>query len=174
MASIVGNKKLSIPAFTRKDIKELSSCIRISPSAALSLSTSNRPVLVWDNEDEDGIPFSPVFGYTMGMKIVSETGDLEIYVYSPENGSCLPYKKGVEVPVGYLPEVLAKVGGRFRVGKIISIDRSIELAHILTADGDRCGVDLSNIVFADNVKLGLEVTRADEAKESNANEVQEL
>lgn len=169
MASITGNKKLSIPAFTRKDIKELSSCIRVSPSAALGLSTSNKPVLVWDNEDEDGNPFLPTFGYAMGMSVTPETGDLEIYVYSPENGSCLPYKKGVEVPVGYLPEVLAKVGGRFRVGKIISINRNIELAHILTADGDRCGVDLGNIVFADNVKLGLEVNRADGAKESDAN-----
>ena len=171
MATISGNKKLSIPAFTRKDIKDLSSCIRISPNAALGLSTSNKPVLVWDSEDEDGNPFLPTFGYAMGMSITRETGDLEIYVYSPENGNCLPYKNGVEVPVGFLPEVFAKVGERYAVGKIISIDRSIELAHLLTADGDNYGVLLSNIVFADNVKLGLEVTRADEAKETNTNEV---
>lgn len=163
MASISGNKKLSIPAFTRKDIKDLSSCIRISPNAALGLSTSNKPVLVWDNEDEDGNPFLPTFGYAMGMSITRETGDLEIYVYSPENGNCLPYKKGVEVPVGFLPEVFAKVGERYAVGKIISIDRSIELAHILTANGDRYQVPLSNIVCADSVKLGLEVIRTDEA-----------
>lgn len=170
MASISGNKKLSIPAFTRKDIKELSNCIRISPNAALGLSTSNKPVLVWDNEDEDGNPFLPTFGYAMGMTVTRETGDLEIYVYSPENGNCLPYKKGVEVPLGFLPEVLAKVGERFRVGKIISIDRSIEQAHLLTADGDRYEVPLSNIVCADNVKLGLEVTRDDETEEPNTNE----
>ena len=171
MASISGNKKLSIPSFTRKDIKEISGCIRISPNAALGLSTSNKPVLVWDNEDEDGNPFLPTFGYAMGMSITCETGDLEIHVYSPKYGNCLSYKKGVEVPVGFLPEVFAKVGERFRVGKIISIDRSIEQANLLTADGYCYEVSLSNIVFADNVKLGLEVTRADEAKESNANEV---
>lgn len=171
MASISGNKKLSIPTFTCKDIKDLSSCIRISPNAALGLSTSNKPVLVWDNEDEDGNPFLPTFGYAMGMSITRETGDLEIYVYSPENGNCLPYKKGVEVPVGFLPEVFTKVGERYAVGKIISIDRSIELAHILTANGDRYEVPLSNIVCADSVKLGLEVIRTDEAKETNTNEV---
>lgn len=171
MASISGNKKLSIPAFTRKDIKDLSSCIRISPNAALGLSTFNKPVLVWDNEDEDGNPFLPTFGYAMGMSITRETGDLEIYVYSPENGNCLPYKKGVEVPFGFLPEVFAKVGERYAVGKIISIDRSIELAHILTANGDHYEVPLSNIVCADSVKLGLEVIRTDEAKEPVDNEV---
>lgn len=172
MASISGNKKLSIPVFTLKDIKELSSsCIRISPNAALGLSTSNKPVLVWDNEDEDGNPFLPTFGYAMGMSITHETGDLEIYVYSPENGNCLPYKNGVEVPVGFLPEVFAKVGEHFLVGKIIAIDRDIELAQILARDDHTYVVTLSNIVFADNVKLGLEVTRADEAKESNDNEV---
>lgn len=174
MASISGNKKLSIPAFTRKDIKKLSGCIRISPNAAVGLSTSNKPVLVWNNEDEDGNPFLPTFGYAMGMCVTCETGDLEIYVYSPENGNCLPYKKGVEVPVGFLPEVFAKVeevGERFRVAKIISIDRSIEQAHLLTADDYHYDVPLSNIVCADNVKLGLEVTRDNEAKESNSNEV---
>ena len=171
MASICGNKKLSIPSFTRKDIKELSNRPRISPDAAPSLSIFNKPVLVWDSEDEDGNPFLPTFGYAMGMTVTRETGDLEIYVYSPENGHCFPYKKGVEVPVGCLPEVFAKVGKRFHVGKIISIDRSIEQAHLLTADDDRYEVPLSNIVCADNVKLGLEVTRDDEAKESNSNEV---
>lgn len=171
MASISGNKKLSIPDFTRKEIKELSKCIGISPNAALGLSTSNKPVLVWDNEDGDGNPFLPTFGYAMGMAVTCETGDLEIYVYSPKNGDCLQYKKGVEVPVGFLPEVFAKVGERFRVGKIISIDRSIEHAQLLTAEGDCYEVPLSNIVCADNVKLGLEVICTDEAKETNTNEV---
>lgn len=171
MASISGNKKLSIPAFTRKDIKELSGFVKISPSVAAYASASNDPVLAWDNEDEDGNPFLPTFGYAMGMQITRESGDLEIYVYSPENGNCLPYKKGVQVPVGFLPEVLAKVDGRYTVGKIISIDRSIELAKVFTKNGNTFEVPLSNIVCADNVKLGLEVTRDDEAKESNTNEV---
>lgn len=174
MASIDGNKKLSIPAFTRKEIKELCSCFKITPNAALGLSTSNKPVLVWNNEDEDGNPFLPTFGYAMGMSITRETGDLEIIVYTPDNGSCLAYKKGVEVPLGFLPEVLAKVGKHYVVGKIISIDHSIEKANIITTNDDHYEVPLSNIVCADNVKLGLEVIRTDEAEETNTDEVQKL
>lgn len=172
MANITGNKKLSITPFTRKDIKEIvNSCCWISPKSSLGLVGSNSPVLVWDDEDEDGNPFLPVFGYAMGMGITRENGELEIIVYTPENGNCLQYKKGVEVPTGYLPEVLAKLDTRFIVGKIIGIDRNIELAHVITDDDSCYDVPLSNIVCADNVKLGLEVIRTYETKENSDNEV---
>ena len=163
MAELTGNKKLSIPELSRKDIKELSTCIRISPNAALQLCTSNKPVLVWDNEDEDGNPFLPSFGYAMGMSIERETGELRIVAYMPANGNCLPFKRGVEVPVGFLPEMLAKVGERFIVGKLTSIDRDIHNAQLLTPEGTTYAVTLDKLVCADNVTLGLEVNNTDEA-----------
>lgn len=171
MASICGNKKLSIPAFSDKDIRKLGKRDRISPCEAIQLSTCNGPVLAWDNEDEEGNPFLPTFGYVMGMSVTRESGDLEIYVYSPESGSCLPYKRGVPVPFGFLPEMVAKVGDRFIVGKLTSIERDIYHAQLLTPEGQTYPVTLDKLVCASSLTLGLEVTIGDEAKESNSNEV---
>lgn len=166
MASINGNKKLSIPALSDEDIRKLNKRDRISPCEALQLSTCNGPVLVWDNEDDEGKPFLPVFGYVMGMEIERETGDLAIYTYTPESGNCLPYKRGVPVPVGFLPEMLVKTGERFIVGKVVGIKRDIKNARILTPDGKEFEVELSNIVCAGNVKLGLEVNDNDKSVEA--------
>ena len=74
----MNNPILKLPELTRRQVRKLAESPRLDDEQVLRAARRHIAVMVWDDEDEDGVPFRASVGYVIGMKIVPETGALLI------------------------------------------------------------------------------------------------
>jgi hypothetical protein len=149
---------LKLPELTSRQVRKLSEIPEMDDATALAAVRAHIPVMVWDDEDEDGVPFRASLGYAIGMKIDPANGALLVYAYTPHDGFRCFWKHAVQIPQFALPTLLFKQGEHYYVGKLARFfDIECTLACIDTDSGVRYEVPLGDIALCDSVRLGLEV-----------------